>query len=290
MLGKLFKNEFAKTWKIAVLGYGCSVGMSILLAILINIENAINHNLSGTNTAVFVYKVIINVFLAVGVISLIIIPVGFLVYLCIHFFKTMYSSQGYLTHTLPVSPVSTFNVKLLVSVIWMLGSVLVSLLSALGLATARSGIKFSDLFNAGFMEALRLGITEINKAILPITGATVGSLSGTIAISYVIGVFEWFLFVYAALSIGQLSANHKIGVSVAVGFGMNFVKKLLSGVLIILVGVRAVNYSDLMINMYGGSASFFNGVMWTSIGYSLTFCIIEYVVSVLIIRKHINLQ
>lgn len=41
------------------------------------------------------------------------------VYLCVHFYRTMYSAQGYLTHTLPVKALAPFHVKLITSFVWM---------------------------------------------------------------------------------------------------------------------------------------------------------------------------
>ena len=41
------------------------------------------------------------------------------VYLTMRFYKTMYSNQGYLTHTLPLSTTAILNTKILTAVLWL---------------------------------------------------------------------------------------------------------------------------------------------------------------------------
>lgn len=49
------------------------------------------------------------VFYVLGVFALFVVSY---VYMCVHFYKTMYSDQGYLTHTLPVGQMSIFYIKI----------------------------------------------------------------------------------------------------------------------------------------------------------------------------------
>ena len=48
------------------------------------------------------------VFYVLGVFALFVVSY---VYMCVHFYKTMYSDQGYLTHTLPVGQIVAFRAK-----------------------------------------------------------------------------------------------------------------------------------------------------------------------------------
>lgn len=297
MLGKLFKNEFSKTWKIAVLSFGCAVLMCILVAILLTVEGSIGSNATLSAQGDSIFKGVLRVISILGIISIVTIPIAFFVYLCIHFFKTMYSSQGYLTHTLPASPVASFNVKLLVSVIWMLAGIALLTLTVLIIGFICSGASFAELFGREAREAIAEGLRMINIELELILGITVGGIVWIIVLSIVISVFSGFLFIFTALTIGQLSNNHKIGLSIGVGIGINFAQKIIGGIFAVIITVKSLGpNSGIIISPMGNSASgfdasgFFGGVLWASFGLAIGICVIEYVIDVLIVRKHLNLE
>ena len=148
MLGKLFKYEFKNTSKIMFVIYGVMLFVTILGCIAMYG----NSNPAGTeNKLQEIFFTAAMVFYVLGVFALFVVSY---VYMCVHFYKTMYSDQGYLTHTLPVNQMSIFHVKLLVSLCWLLLSLIILFLSifALGCAANR-GFSFDvdfDMFLADF--------------------------------------------------------------------------------------------------------------------------------------------
>ena len=297
MLGKLFKNEFAKTWKIAVLSFGCSVLMSILVTVLLAIENSLGESAQLKSTGEYIFDSLLNVLAVVGFISIAVIPVAFFVYLCIHFYKTMYSTQGYLTHTLPASPVASFNVKLLVSVIWTIAGIAVMLITALTIGLICSGASLTELFGKEAREAISEGLRIINNELYPMFGVKFGDIIWLMVVSVVISIFSAYLFIFTALTIGQLSNTHKIGLAIGVGVGMSFAEKIIGGIFAVVITAklfltdRGVNFDS--VNFGPESADFkgfFGGVMWTSFDLAIAMCLIQYVIDILIVRKHINLE
>ena len=54
----------------------------------------------------------------------------------------MYSEQGYLTHTLPVKPITLFNVKLATSFLWLVTSLALLFVSIMIIVFGASGGTF----------------------------------------------------------------------------------------------------------------------------------------------------
>lgn len=294
MLGKLLKNEFAKTWKISVLGFACSVVMSILVTVLFTIEDSMTSGVKFDSQSIVVYEAILRTIAIVGVVSILVVPVALFIYYCIHFYKTMYSTQGYLTHTLPVSPLASFNVKLLVSSIWMIAWVVLMAITLLAIAIVCSGARLSELFGPEVRAAISEAINEVNVELGAVLGASFGDLVWIFISSILIGIVSGFVFIFTALTIGQLSNTHKIGVSIGVGVAINFAQKIISGIVTVVLTAKTFitqlspekGYNEAYIDFSG----FFNSTLWLSFGLAIGICAIEYVIDILIIRKHINLE
>lgn len=115
MLGNLVKHEIQSAGRLMSVVYGV-IGLAALLALGI-------YWLLRPKT-VCIFGVIIYV------ITMIVMFVTSYIYMCFRFYQTMYTAQGYLTHTLPVRTSQILNVKILVSFGYMLLTVAVCALSA----------------------------------------------------------------------------------------------------------------------------------------------------------------
>ncbi len=118
MFGKLIKNEFRGTWKFMAAIFAAFAVMTLLGCISIQ---ALIHadNLGPLPVLTFILYIL----------SFAVVFFGLLIDLSNRYYKTMYSTQGYLTHTLPASEHSIFASKLMVSAIWMLAGTLLMLCS-----------------------------------------------------------------------------------------------------------------------------------------------------------------
>ena len=146
MLGKLFKYEFKNTYKLMFIIYGVMAFVTILGCIAMYGDS----DPAGTeNQLQEIFFTAAMVFYVLGVFALFVVSY---VYMCVHFYKTMYSDQGYLTHTLPVGQMSIFNVKLLVSLCWLMLS-LIKRSNACALSSKSS----SDVSNTTASSACRKG-------------------------------------------------------------------------------------------------------------------------------------
>lgn len=282
MLGKLFKYEFKNTGKLMLTFYGIMIALTFIGMIGFSMIN----NSSNDSALQGIFLV---AYLFLYVIALLALYIVSYVYMCIHFYKTMYTSQGYLTHTLPVSPWANFNVKLVVSFLWLFLNLLLTILSIFGLILAATGASFSEVINALDFQAFSNSIyTEIG-------------MTGTQMIFYLIGgaaisCLSYLLWVYASASIGQLFNQYKVVAGVVTGIIFYFLQQIVS---IIIIFVRlapfqsdiensiASNTSDGSVtHALASNASFmFSGIM-----FSIIFCTIFYVICTVVVRKHINLE
>ena len=113
MLGKLFKYEFRHTAKTMFLTYA-ALGLFTLMA-----SAALYRMNRGLDSDKTFFTVLSTTMLILYIIAIIAIYCVDFIYLIYQYYKTMYSAQGYLTHTLPVSPTAVFSVKILAMFVWM---------------------------------------------------------------------------------------------------------------------------------------------------------------------------
>ncbi|MDR1773862.1 MAG: hypothetical protein LBR30_03180 [Clostridioides sp.] len=173
MLGKLIKYEIKSVLRIFLPLYI----PIILLSVTLFIDNAFVSSIST-----LLYMVL---FVALSVTTFIVIVQ--------RFNKQLLGDEGYLMFTLPVSSKQIILSKLIVAVLFEILSSLVVVLSfCIGM------IFISRYFSTDFNEILQM----LHSAFNFITGNK--TLSGYVALSSIVSIFSSVLFIYFALSLGQL--------------------------------------------------------------------------------------
>ena len=111
MLGKLIKNEFKSSGKVLLYIYLAAgvAALTMMVGYLIKIDWV---------------AIVSTVFLVLIGVAIVIITQ---VLIIVRFYKSLYGSEGYLSHTLPVKSSSLFSSKVIVSFIWSLVSALIML-------------------------------------------------------------------------------------------------------------------------------------------------------------------
>ncbi|MCI8389726.1 MAG: hypothetical protein HFI35_03295 [Roseburia sp.] len=272
MLGKLFYHEFKNTAKIMLLLYAL-VGLLTAASILVSLFDDRFSTLSGPVRTLS--SVIMGTMCAIYVLSLFALFVLTIVYLCIHFYKTMYSDQGYLTHTLPVSPVATLNVKMCTALVWVLGAVAVIFLSVFLLMLGAS--------HGDILLELKEFFSHMTRS-LDDTGLTPLTLLWYVFVTLVINCLSQILMVYACLSIGQLF-SHKIAGAVVAGIVIYFVKRMITGIVTLTI---MFDWVDTL--FYSNSLRQFTTFFWAVNGLTAAFTAAFYATCVVIVQKYINLD
>lgn len=277
MLGKLFKYEFKNTYKLMFIIYGVMAFVTILGCIAMYGDS----DPAGTeNQLQEIFFTAAMVFYVLGVFALFVVSY---VYMCVHFYKTMYSDQGYLTHTLPVGQMSIFNVKLLVSLCWLMLSLIIMFVSifALGCAANR-GFSFDADFDMLMVDFQNL------------FGMSLHTFSIYMIFAMILSCLQYLLMVFASGSIGQLFTQHKIGASIGAGIVFYMSGQIVSSIILVLTGyfgvmnnVNVVTYNATENVTFSTPVS---SMLFSGSLFSIIECVVFYIVCMVIIKKHLNLE
>ena len=202
MLGKLIKHEFKATWRVLGLLDGALVVLGLIGFLVMGTikgftESDIrNEGLQGLIVASYMTWFALY-FLAIFAANL-----GTTIFLTIRYYRSMYSTEGYLTFTLPVKTSQLLHAKLITGYLWAFFSYLLTALSVFFMgagAVSQLPPKEQEEVFEGLMELL-----TFFKA-------------GTVALGAVTllcSVLQGLLFIFFCVSVGQLWQKHKIASAV----------------------------------------------------------------------------
>lgn len=286
MLGKLIKHEWKSTGKVC--------GFLLLGVILMTLLGCLSfatplwNGLFSADTGVAVSAGFMGIMLFVFYILAIVgVIYGILIYLGVHFYKTMYSDEGYLTHTLPVTAHQLLISKTLVAGLWylivtavMLISILALVLTGIGRAMAADGVNLLAGTAGNWKEILyemenALGISLAGELLLYL-------------LQIILGAFGSALMLFGASTIGQLSAKHKVLMSVLTYFGLLMAVQFISSVVMIPLTFRTTQKiaetASVTLQMTTMPVFVTTMILNTLIGAAM------YFVSYLIITRKLNLD
>ena len=208
------------------------------------------------------------------------------VYLCVHFYRTMYSAQGYLTHTLPVKTLAPFHVKLITSFVWMFLSMALMTASIVALiASASHGTAWQD-FTSAWEELFGQDVFSFRFIF-------------QMVLSVICSCLTYLLWVFASASIGQLFSSNKVAASLVAGIILYFMQQIFS--MILMFGTGMFQSGDNSVNFFAVTTTIDNtttstasilpsSLFVTSNIYSIIVIVILYLVCARIITKHLNLE
>lgn len=211
MVKKLFKHEFIAMAKFLLPVYIVLPCIALLGRIIQFFENdsVIYNIVYGSSSLFFGIGLFATIFLT-GIFSI------------VRFYKNLFSSEGYLSFTLPVTPAQHLTVKALTSVCFMFFSVLTILISV-GFLTA--GEVFAEIIKAASYLVVKgteyLGVHLWLYLLEFILLLAFASLTG-------------LLIIYACISIGQTFKKNRIIAAVGVYFAYYFLTQIIGTVIIIL--------------------------------------------------------
>ncbi len=208
MLTKLLKYEYKATGRIFLPLY------AVLLVFA-----AINKILLNLNTSRFELPQGISMFLYVAmIIAIFVITVVVTIQ---RFYRNLLSDEGYLMFTLPVKTWQHIVSKLLVSVSWVILSVIIA---------------FGSIFIVAYERGLFGDIASELSLLLDTVDAYLGSghlaiLSTELIAGILISLFASSLMLYAAIAVGHMAPNHKLLVSFGAFLGLNTVTQIIVGII-----------------------------------------------------------
>lgn len=274
MLGKLFKYEFDRTWKVMVTIFAIASGIAIINCI--NISGVFADSLSVDEAGgILIFSVVLFSVFAMTVFASIF--VGY-IYSCWSFYKSMYSEQGYLTHTLPVDPAATIFVKLIVAFAWFMGNVLVVAISILAFACSGANMSTAEAV-ARISEEWQKLVVTIDENAMEMIGHGAEYVITIVVLMALFSILRSYMFVFTSFTIGQLSNNHKVGSAVLAGFGLSIINRVVSATITVNRFNILTDFSDMI-----------DSTMWISLVYTVVSLIVMYVVNVYLVKHKLNLQ
>ena len=252
MLGKLMKQEWLSTWKIPT--------------VLIGVVFA-----AATIFGLFCASPVWDLMDWCG--ALMCCGVGTSIYLAVRYYRSMYSNEGYLTHTLPVTPNQLLLSKMINFSIWELLSVIC--------------IVFNIMLFAAFIVLREVGYRSLQD-ILNSEYATGWELFMVLTIILIlVGTVSKSLLYMGSVNIGQLWARHRVAGAILVYVGVTGAVQIVTQAAMIIFMTSAEQIGLLQDDYF---FSFLNQVMAVSLLMQLVIGVVMYVGSLLILKKKVNLE
>lgn len=275
MLRKLMKHEWKTIGKIPVIMLIILFVSTILAGLTFVYPIWESEALDGMG-----FLVILVWLLYYGI--LIGVSAGISIYLAVHFYKTMYTDEGYLTHTLPVTPRQLLVSKLLPMAGWIY---------IMSIAMVVSMLLFA------FMAVMFIrpdGMTTMQifaeiKEVFAEMGAMLSEQGGigfllSMLLMVVTSGFSGAAMMIGSVTIGQLVSKHKILGSIGAYFAINSIASTVSMLammptMIGTAGKEVISPYDILTPTYAV----------TSI-IMIVIAVVLFFVSELILRKKLNLD
>lgn len=271
MLGKLIKYEFKHTSKTMMTTYAALAVATLMGSIALT---RTGQNIDSVDTFFDVLGMVMLVLYIIAIIGIYCID---FIYLCYHYNKTMYSSQGYLTHTLPVSPTATFGAKILVFFIWMFISSLLSVLSMMVLLQVGTGGEF-------FRALSDINWGELDRNIHDLFGMSAGSLLFVFFAESILGILLYILWITASMAIGQLFHKNRTVSGILAALCLYVINQVVSSLYLAASGYSTATFLN------GDLSDFINLMITGSIAMSAVFVVVLCVICIYINRKKLNLE
>ena len=266
MVKKLIKYDFKAFAKVMIPIEIVMLGIAALYRILSLFENR--------STA---YSIFNGSAIAIFVISIVTAVLMTFIYSIVRFYKNLFTTEGYLSFTLPVTVQAHVISKLVVSLIFDFIT-LVCAFAAFSVAT------LGDVF----AETLKAGAYLFGRAHDAI-GGQIFLYCLEALILLIVYLAAAHLLTYMCISIGQTANKHKILLAIGIFFGVYVVKQII-GTAVITVGVTTDLFDFIEQLLTRHTKAFFHGVFCLGILIECLLAAIYSFVTNVMMKKKLNLQ
>ena len=277
MLGKLMKHEFRATARIMLPVMGAMVALALLANLSIR---GLAGNLSDIPMLRILFTLII-IFFSVAVVATAVMS---LVIMVSRFYRNLLKDEGYLMFTLPVSVHELIWSKLIVSLVWFLGTGLLIFLVMALLALNLSHTNLQMILEQFPSWSEILGWLDAAGVRGQVITFLVQIVLGTL-----IGIFAACLHFYASMALGHMFSKDKVLLSIVFFVGISFAFNLMEmGYGIVGFGLSDLENMELSNNREG--LGFVSTVIWHGIGLSAVQAAVMYLATFLGLKKGLNLE
>lgn len=221
MLGKLLKYDIKALWKmmlpLILSALGVSVVGTIALRIMVEMSRS-SVRMENPFSGLFIASLGMIVFVAVmGLIAFGVISTVFILY---RYYKNLFTDEGYLTFTLPVTPHEILLSKTINGIIWSVVTTVVTVVCAAIMIVFGSG---------GGWQRVVEEMMDILRLILRYMGLDGALIAAEMILMMIVSLISSILVLYLSITIGSTVARrHKVLASVGVFFGIQFVLSIVT--------------------------------------------------------------
>lgn len=280
MLGKLIKHEWKAVWKVPTLLIGILMIIAAIAGLTFSLpiwdSDWIGLPMSGIMLIMLFYVAMLGV------------GIGIAIYLAVRYYKSMFTDEGYLTHTLPVTARQILVSKVIVISVWeLIGSiaVLVSLgvfggVAVLSLASKEG--EFATLVMEALKEVGQLWNMPFFKDFQLFGISTVGM--------ELVSCFSGTMIIIASITMGQMIRKHRILGSVGAYFAISAVIQGIAMVIMFPITIKMITDNAFLYRFETSPFSFYT-ILWVviSIVY-LAVGIGLYILSEYLLRRQLELE
>jgi hypothetical protein len=166
--------------------------------------------------------------IVIYVIMLIGVSYGMLIYHGVRFYKTMYSDEGYLTQTLPVTDSQLIFSKTLVAGLWYL-FVGLSIMVSVGILIVAMIASMNE--GGALLKEISEMLSEMRYSLDAQTQLGMIHAFASLGLIMLITPFSTMLVLFGSITIGQLSRKYKALMGILAYFGAMFVNMILTYIL-----------------------------------------------------------
>ena len=271
MLGKLFKHEWIAISKLLVVIHGFILIFAILSRLFFEVSGGIevvmaagSNNITGIIAAMIIFVLVLFIFCAAMFTS---------VYIAYRFYKNVFTDQGYLTNTLPVTPAQIIISKGLTALLWTIIDLVVL------------GASLLILFaNGEFMSVLLPALGQLFTYL-----NTLPAFCWILLIMLLLSPFLMIIHMYFCVAVGSLVPNHKILGAIGVYIISYVIIQILSTIVLAATGLGfSVGSMDASTaNMTGAQASQYIMGILTPMFLVSVICEIIAIVAFFLVTKYI---
>lgn len=268
MLVKLFKQEMKAKGRVMLLIYEVLAAVTLLIVMVgiynQHVQSRMSHIIYAVSGAVYLITIPVLVIIA-------------FIYLCVSFYQSMYTAQGYLTHTLPVKTTSILNIKIAASLAhMMLTAAVVFVLAVI------SGLIIDRTVVYELWHMLGPAMQNVYEQ----TGVHGAVFIGSAVVMMFLGCLDALLLFFAGSSIGQLFHRSKGAWGIAAGISLYYMSQIISI-------FAAALLAAFLTEKYSGNLSDLVILSWMIPGTMAVlgfWAVVYYLISRVIVQKHLNLE
>lgn len=277
MLGKLFKHEWKSISRLLLIVHGFILIFALFSRIFLEINGGIDVAISnnGNNfvslvAALIIFFIVLFIFCAA---MLTYIYIGY------RFYKNVFTDQGYLTNTLPVTPRQIIFSKGLTGLLWIIIDVIV--------LSGSLAILFTDTdLLAGLTEAF--GNMSVSFSDIP-------AFFWLLLFMLLLSPFLMIVHLYFCVSVGSLIPNHKVLGAVGTYIISYIIMQIISTVVLSVSGFVFATGSMSTTGMTNAEATTYvtgmlNPIFIISIIFELICLVLFFFVTKYIMTKKLNLE